>query len=30
MADDELLEFAKAMKWERKIDEIKSGKKKAG
>ena len=30
MADEELLEFAKAMKWERKIDEIKSGKKKAG
>ncbi|MGD9667757.1 MAG: 3-methyl-2-oxobutanoate hydroxymethyltransferase [Hyphomicrobiaceae bacterium] len=29
MADDEALEFAKAMKWERKIDEIKSGKKKA-
>lgn len=29
MADDELLEFAKAMKWERKIDEIKSGHKQA-
>jgi 3-methyl-2-oxobutanoate hydroxymethyltransferase len=29
MAEDELLEFAKAMKWERKIDEVKSGKKKA-
>ena len=29
MAEDELLEFAKAMKWERKIDEGKSGKKKA-
>jgi 3-methyl-2-oxobutanoate hydroxymethyltransferase len=29
MAEDELLEFAKAMKWERKIEEVKSGKKKA-
>jgi 3-methyl-2-oxobutanoate hydroxymethyltransferase len=29
MAEDELLEFAKAMKWERKIDEVKSGNKKA-
>jgi 3-methyl-2-oxobutanoate hydroxymethyltransferase len=29
MAEDELLEFAKAMKWEHKIDEVKSGKKKA-
>jgi 3-methyl-2-oxobutanoate hydroxymethyltransferase len=29
MADEELLEFAKAMKWERKIDEIKSGQKQA-
>jgi 3-methyl-2-oxobutanoate hydroxymethyltransferase len=29
MAEDELLEFAKAMKWARKIDEVKSGKKKA-
>lgn len=29
MGDEELMAFAKAMKWERKIDEIKSGQKKA-
>ena len=29
MADDDVLEFAKAVKWERKIDEIKSGTKKS-